>query len=539
MKNLQTLFILFTVLLLAKCTTSVKTGNFTELTFEKVDSLVLKFPYQINVWASFDICLFNRKDTTYLLFADFDNHSLIEVNIETGNSNTFEIKELLNDKYPTFNFKPTDEESILIYREINNTRRLHDSVLFTIDYEGNTIDYFNLDSTNLKVSNNTTDSTTLTYYSQLVPWNVFKNRLIFNPASVYGSKASLRMQRNGEIPVLCEIAFLENNKVRYLPLDFKLEKASEQYYSSSQLPFDVVQLDKDNIIIGPRRTSKLFNFDLTTQTITKEIDDSLLIPQALPLKNFDKSKSLPSVNQFSSIFRNMVYDSLSGRILRFGSYPVEEEVKLGDYWEYLGKKEWIGLYSKDLNLLGQGLKPSWLRTSSPRPVFYQGQLISFYQNEDDRTTIKVFFSQIKLKEVGKEGKEALKNKITAIKPSQSGGIATFFGSRNLKPNSKILLIPSRSCPACVDYSLSYYLQNRKRLEREGVYLVSDNRRILDKLENKVSQYIIIDSKRAIQNMLSTSVNNPTLMFWDGEKVTKTIILDPKEVYNIDKYLELL
>ena len=109
--------------------------------FTKLDSSEISLPYAYNIYASFSMQEYERHDTAFLMISDIDNHSLIEIDLDRDTvSRIIPIRYIMSDQYPTFLFEYKNEDTILILREIANTRRMHDSVLFSINNRGR-IDY--------------------------------------------------------------------------------------------------------------------------------------------------------------------------------------------------------------------------------------------------------------------------------------------------------------------------------------------------------------------------------------------------------------
>lgn len=539
MKNLNTLFLPACLLVLMIGCSPKSHVQFGKVTFTKLDSSEISLPYAYNIYASFSTQEYERHDTAFLMISDIDNHSLIEIDLDRDTvSRIIPIKYLMRDQYPTFLFEYKNEDTILILREISNTHRTHDSVLFSINIRGELTTYYDLNTGPFYMAGQKEDSTVMAYYSQLRPWDFYKNRLFFHPTSVFGTRKNEAFLHRHHLPLLAYLDFGNSDSPVYDTIHFHTPFDDSGIFAYDQNTISLTPLSKNNLVVSFAKSLEFYKVNVRTGDFSRSRSDKALIPVPVAVQN-QPGNNVPSFNQQSSVFSSLLYDPTTQHILRFASFPTQTSLKFGDLMDFRSQHQWVGVYDTTLQLIAQGLKPSWLTSTNPRPTFSNGRLISLKQNGNDKHTIKIIYSEVHIQEGTNEDYQKMKTTIDSIKAKESGTLGDYIDKYHLPANSRILLIPSGSCPKCVNYVMSYYLQNRKQLVKDEIYLITDNQQIFNLIDSLDSKYIILDKKREIENYLDMSINNPTIMLWDGRKISKTIVLQPDKVVDIAHYLEYI
>ena len=202
------------------------------------------------------------------------------------------------------------------------------------------------------------------------------------------------------------------------------------------------------------------------------------------------------------------------------------------------KTGWFGVYNENLKLVSEGLRPSWFKSDGPKPIFSKGQIISTFIPKNKPNTLRIYFSEIV------ESKTTigyLQNKLDSIlnNPVKSRTLSDYPKLKSIPDTAVLLIVPQASCPSCVSFSLTYFIEELESMEGLGVFLITDNMQALKLLDGKNSSHIIIDENQELQSYLSNTINNPTLMKWQGGKVTTTMVLPPNEVINLEAYIKYL
>ena len=398
--------------------------------------------------------------------------------------------------------------------------------------------YYDLSKGPFYMAGQKKDSATMAYYSQLMPWDFYENRLFFHPTSVFGTRKNEAFLKRHHLPLLAYLDFKNSDSPVYDTIHFHAPFDDKGLYAHDQHTILLTPLSKNSLLVSFGKSLEFYKVKVQTGDFIMSHSGRALIPTPVVVQDQSGNK-FPSFNQQSSVFRSLLYDPTTQHILRFASFPTQTNLKFRDLMDFRSQHQWVGVYDTTLQLVAQGLKPSWLTSTDPRPTFSNGRLISLKQNKNDKHTIKIIYSEVHIQEGTDRDYQKMKATIDSIKPKESGTLGDYIDKYHLPANSRILLIPSGSCPKCVNYVMSYYLQNRKQLVEDGIYLITDNQQIFNLIDSLDSPSIILDKKREIENYLDMSINNPTVMLWDGRKISKTIVLQPDKVVDIAHYLEYI
>lgn len=84
--------------------------------------------------ASFSTDTYQHKDSLHVLISDIDNARLLSFNLERPElSAVIPVPMVEDDKYPVFTYKHLDPDTIVILRDVTNSRRNYDSI-YTCKY---------------------------------------------------------------------------------------------------------------------------------------------------------------------------------------------------------------------------------------------------------------------------------------------------------------------------------------------------------------------------------------------------------------------
>ena len=471
-------------------------------------------------------------NTTYLYIADIDNHRILKFDVSTKELDyLIDVQALEQDRYSVFNFSVLHPDTILIERDISNLRQYNDDALFFINQNGKTIKSVELDSNDFYLKNTFESPYKVSLKHKFRPLSLSDNRLFFNPTPHYGTVTNKEIDENN-IPIIGYFNF-KQNQTAYRHTSFKNPQLLNGNFSNKQETLNLLVLNKKEVIVSYNNNLNLFKYTIGNENVLKSNGVPNLITAPTPLHD---SIERNQTNQFSSRF-DMLTKGPDNTVLRFGFFGITCQNKLNNrtYFNLINKQKWFGVYNAELKLKGEGIVPNSISTSWPKPELYKNEI---YAKSKLKTNGLLRFYKISISPNSKNI-DSLKREIDLnLCPKTPPKQLSDFGKLKLIPNnSTVLVIPEASCPACVNYSLNYYLTHFEKMKELDVYLITSNKMALKAIDSVASKYILIDEKDELSHFLSNEINNPTLIAWKNNQVTTTMVLPPNEVIKLEDYID--
>ncbi|QNR22765.1 hypothetical protein [Croceimicrobium hydrocarbonivorans] len=513
-------------------------GLNSKVEFELIrQSQEINLPFEFNVALNLTIDAYTRNDTDFILLGDIEGRRLIEVDISNEKfSREIKIERIAKGRYPLFTHHYLSPDTIIVLKDISNEHGLvHDSVLFSVNRLGKETAIFNLNQSPFRKMGDSKDSSDATLFHHVRPMEFDGNRYYVVPLPLYSSLSQKEINKYG-IPEVGFFDFNGTNDITFKAVPYQREVPMEGVkYADEQLDVNLNPKSKDFLFISHCNYPKLRLVNINTGDFIESNEAARLIPDPIPLKG-DVGNS-PSYNQHSTIFKDVLYDSRKSMVFRFAKLPVESELKPGDLSKFRMNYTWVGAYDESLDLIGQSIVPDWFETH-PKPCYFKGQFVGLTQGEDLRK-FRVQYTSLDTHRLKASEYDSLVNYINNIEPDVTArDISSLYKSYQLPKNSILITISNRSCPYCVDYSTKYFLAHLKRMEQDGIYLITSERSASAELRAAKSSHIIIDKENELDDLLKQRIDNPAIMLWNGQKVTRTMVLPPDEVKLIDSYLQV-
>ena len=507
------------------------------VTFTKLDSIEIELPFEFSPQYNFTIDSYNRSDTNFLMLGGFEDKRIIEVDLDHQVlTRTIELKKLQFDRYPYFIFHYLNKDTILILRDISNFRGLaNDSILYSINLKGESNGTYKIHDSPFRMIEQPMDSSKTTFFHNFAPFEFSGRRLFVLPSPIY-SGMSLRLKRKFNI---CELGYLDLNGS--LDLHFKRieyhrpDESRQADYAQEQLRPCFTLKDTNTLIVSQSNSKNLHKVTIATGEFSSSNEEMNILPAPTQLGE-DEKGTRPSMNASSTQFTHVLFDKEKKMTYRFAYLPSRVETRPNEVNQFRSLYQWVGAYDDALNLVGQNLKPNWFKLN-PKPIFNNGTFISVNQGED-LTRFTIFFSRLDTVPIDQTQFQEFKDYTLSLQPEiVEGDIDILYRTLNIPSNSVVLTTTLHSCPSCLDYVLEYFLINIERMEEKGVYLVASEESASELLKSTESPNIIIERNGQLENLIDRKIDNPALMIWNGEKVTRTMVLNPKVVRNLDTYID--
>jgi|GEM_PF-5858002 len=505
------------------------------LSFNKDEEFLIKLPFEFNVGINFTVQPYRRNDTDFILMGDIEGSRLVEVDITNKTfSRAIFLPRVKNGTYPLFVHHYLNEDTIIVFRSISNEySRTADTILHSIDINGNYNGAYKLIGSPYRLEGMPRDTIQASFFHHFLPMEVVENRFYVDPLPLFGSRKKESKDDKG-VAQIGYFDFSDDDSIFYGEIPYYIKGPKDVVYAREQLQTVFHAVSKNKILASHANKAGLRLIDVESGSFIESTQEGSLLPPPRPLDSLvDK---IPTENINSTLFDKVIYDVDKEIAYRFGTFPSNIDLLPGDLQAFRDSNVWVGAYDKELNLIAQAMKPQWFNVH-PKPYFFNGKFICV-EPTDNLRKFKLQYVSIDIKNLTSEGYDSLANVIKNVKPKVAKeNISTMFKKLDLPENSVILTVSNRSCPYCVNYSIQYFLAHLKKMEQQGVYLVISERNASDDVKKTKSPNIIIDQKKSLEKLLKQSIDNPALMLWDGEKVTRTMVLPPSEVKLLDSKLE--
>lgn len=502
---------------------------------KKVDSVLIDLPFDYDLSASFSLQPYRRGDTLFVMLSDLDNKRLIELDVDNGKfSRTIDLNPIKSDYYPVFLFKYFNRDTIIIFRDISNERRSeHDSLLLSVDIDGKYNGHYDLSASPFKMSSHRMDSTSLIWSHGFTPLAFHKRRLFVRPLAFFYNSFNDTQRKSYALPSFGYFDVKASGELDYqngVYLD-EIESVRESDFASNQHLWDITAYDSSSLLFSMGYLSSLYKYDFSTGKLLSSDENNSLLSSPIKVNNGDYDRNFQS-----TVYTKVLYNRESNTILRFAFLPSSEVYQGLDYAEFKRLNTWLGVYDEDLKLTAQGLRPKWF-SLHPKPEYFEGSLISAYQDYGPHSSLKLYFSSIETYQFTegeyKEYKKRIKNPKS---PKTTRDFKDVLLDFNLPRNSIIVIVPGSSCPYCIDHVSSYFLSNYDDMQMENIFLVSASGTLSDEFDASMSPNLLINLDDSIMNRLPYTYSNPTLLYWKDDEIQETMVLNPKEARDIAFYI---
>lgn len=505
------------------------------LSFSKDEEFLIDLPFEFNVGINFTVQPYRRNDTDFILMGDIRESRLVEVDITNKTfSRTIFLPRVKSGSYPLFVHHYLNEDTIIVFRSISNEySRTADTILHSIDINGNYNGAYKLIGSPYRLEGMPRDTIQASFFHHFLPMEVAENRFYVDPVPLWDTRKKESKDDKG-VAQIGYFDFRDNDSIVYGEIPYYLKSPKDVVYADEQLWTNFHAVSKNKIIASHANQVGLRLIDVESGNFIESTQEGSLLPAPRPLDSMVEKTPTKNIN--STLFDKIIFDSDKEIAYRFGTFPSNIDLLPGDLQAFRDSNVWVGAYDKKLNLLGQAMKPQWFNVH-PKPYYFNGKFICV-EPTDNLKRFKLQYVSIDIKKLTSEDYDSLASVIQNVKPRQTKeNISSMFKKLDLPENSVILTVSDRSCPYCVNYSIQYFLSHLKKMEEQGVYLVISERNASDDVKNTQSPNIIIDQKRSLEKLLKQSVDNPALMLWDGDKVTRTMVMPPSEVKHLDSKLK--
>lgn len=503
--------------------------------FNLEESNQIQLPFEYTAGFNLTCQAYSRSDTDFVLLGDLTNGKLIELDI-THNQfvRVISLDRIRNGRYPVFSHHYKNEDTIVILPDISNQRGLyHDSFLYSVSLKGEEHQTYNLVGSPFIMDGMERDSTRATLFHHFSPMLVYGNKFFVHPLPLKSGMNRKDANRH-HIPELgyFTLSGTESLKFKGIPYQRALEHDMLPY-AHEQERLRMCIRDVHTLMVSHASLPNIHIVDIQTGEYTTSDERGRLIPDPIPLPSSGKQ---PQYNVFSTVFHNLLFDSQQKLTYRFATLPSSVDLKPGDRSLFREKVVWVGAYDESMKLVAQALKPDWFKLH-PEPTFFKGRFISISQGED-LTQLSIQFTELDTVGMSQGEYDALRTQLGNIQPNVTEeNINTLYTRLGIPANSVVLAVPSHSCPYCLNYVTQYFLMNLDRMQDEHIYFVTSAEGASQELLAIESPNIIVDERDELEDLLDQSINNPTLMIWDGSAVTQSLVLSPDEVKIISAHLE--
>jgi len=508
-----------------------------EVQIQKTDSLTIALPFSYRSFASLKIQHYRRNDTDFAMLADIDHSRLLELDLSHARLHRqMEIAQLKGNRYPVFQFFYLSRDSVLIAADATNSLYRHDSLLLIVNHKGEVSHFVNMSESIFLLQGEPKDSAAISWKHQFTPLMGCQNRIFITPAAhfSYGWSGAYKNEHN--IPFLCFLDFDEEE----LNFEVAVSKtpdplSSDSIYAHEQTLKHLTALSKSEVVVSFNNKPKLYKFDLKEgREISSSGYQSLLEkPKTLVVK---KGEVIPSQNYHSTVFKSVVFIEDHNQLLRFADIEQPPHLSRSSRQKLRERRQWMGLYTTDMELLAEGIKPPWFESKGPIPAFRNGELLSIKHNSEGNHAITFYSSKILTKD--SVAVNSLRKRLFDFEYREALPLSAYYSSLAIPKDATILLVPRSGCPSCRERSISYFLEHLEEMEQLNVYLgvAVKYEEEMEQWEMKDSRHIIVDVKQNVEEYLNTGVSNPALMKWNGKTITRQLILNPREAEEIALYV---
>lgn len=523
------------MLLISSCN-KIENRYFTEAHFELVDSTFIELP----VKHSFGTYIqhYERNDTNFLMLNSVNEKQLIEIDIDHNTvSRIIPVNFISEDVYPIFLFHYHNFDSILILRDVNNLEKLeHDSILALIDFKGNPFSYINLRGGDFLFSGDYYSDSSKGYFShELSNFNIFENRLFITPVSAF--YYDIRLAEMHGFRPLGYVDFLnKNHDFIEIPLEHQLSREG-LFAIEQKRGLNTRAISKNLIVVSLPANRSLIITD-TLGNITREPENKYhLISNPVELEYLENGAET-QINTNSSVFGNIIIDHSNEYIIRFSSLPAPKGLNETMISNFRNRHQWFGVYDFNLNLIAEGMIPQGLSTKLPIPGHFDSLFVVATASINEPYTLKVKYFRLKFKKASENRIDELKKVEITNEPVKS--LDHFFRKSNLPEGSIILLVPSHSCPYCVNNAVQYFTENIEKMKNDNVYLYAER----EIGENYLSfqtelnlNNVFIEKNSELRDYYSKKMSNPIILFWNGQSIEFEMLLTPESVDNIGDFID--
>ena len=505
------------------------------LDFELLEEHQISLPFDFNVGLNLTVQAYTRNDTDFIMMGDIEGSRLVEIDISNYQfSRAIFLDKIAAGRYPVFVNHYLNADSIVVFGGISNEPRLcADSVLYSINLHGQFNGPYSLINSPYRLSGMDRSIPQASFYHHFMPMEVANRRFFVNPLPLFGTIKKDREETIG-VHEIGYFDFGDDEQLHYQGIPYFRDRDSTKAYADEQRKSYLHALSSQEILLGHANDPHLIKLDVESGAFIKSQESGRLISDPKPIKK--RSSKIPSLNPGSTVFKQILYDKNQKRAFRFAGLGTDLDVKPGDLQSFRDSIIWVGAYDEGLKLIAQGLQPQWFG-ALPKPAYFKGRFVGVRPSPNPRE-FSLQFSQIEVQELAPRDWDSLALLFKSLKPKISAGsIHSLYRQYQIPAQSIILTVAHGDCPCCVDYSQRYFLTHLQAMEEQGVYLVITERSASPELKATQSSNIIIDRKNKLEGLLQQSVDNPALMLWNGEKVSQTMVLPPKDVVHLGAFLE--
>lgn len=527
-------------LLFANCSDSItlnkgiKTLN-SVVYFDLNEEHLIELPIDFNVALNLTVQPYTRNDTDFIMMGDIEGSRLVEIDITNKKfSRAISLERVAAGRYPVFVNHYLNEDTIIILRGISNEHSLYaDTVMYSIDLNGEYNGAYELLNSPYRLSGMNQDTPQASFFHQFKPMEVSNNRFFVDPLPIFKTKKKKNANDLG-VHEIGYFDFKEDNRIKYSGIPYYRNIDTNNFYAKEQLRTHLHAIDSSEILVSHANKPNLLRLSVSSGTYKSSNETGRLIPDPIALGKVSKSR--PNENLKSTKFKQVIYDDDKKVAFRFASFPTDMELKPGDLQAFRDSNIWVGAYDSDLKLIGQAVQPRWF-VSHPKPIYFKGKFVCVVPTKSERK-FKLRFVNLDIKKISELEHDSLVKEFDNIKPQvTTGSISSLYNKYEIPEKSIILTISNRGCPYCINYSIQYFLMNLEAMEKDGVFIVVSERNSTAELKAANSKNVIIDQNNVLEDLLNHKVDNPALMLWDGDKVTKTMVLPPDEVKLLGTYIK--
>lgn len=504
------------------------------LAFNILEEHRISLPFDFNVAVNLTVQAYTRNDTDFILMGDIEGSRLVEIDISHYRfSRAIALDKIAAGRYPVYAHHYLNPDSIVIFGGISNEYSLcADSVLYAINLKGETQGIYELQNSPYRLRGMSRKAPQASFYHHFMPMEVAQHRFFVNPLPLF---ATHKKREEGDTGVH-EIGYFDFKADAQLPyrgIPYYRDIDPTLMFADEQEKTYLHAIDSSEILVGHANSPELRKVSVSKGTYSASHEKGRFIPDPIPAES--ASQRQPAKNPKSTLFGPILYDPDQDLAFRFAGLGTDLPIKPGDLYNFRDSIVWVGAYDKDLNLMAQALKPKHF-AHRPKPAYFKGKFVGVRPTDHPREFL-LQYSRLETQVLSSAQNDSLADLFKKAKPHMSQeNINTLFKKYQIPEQSIILSVSNRACPYCVEHSIAYYLKHQKQMEKDQVYLVVSESSASAELLNTRSSYIIVDTKKQLENLLQQSIDNPALMLWNGKKVTQTMVLPPQEVDQIELYL---
>jgi hypothetical protein len=522
------------------CSTT-KTKTYTLLELKPVDSLEIELPYAYKVYSTLGFQHIIIEDSNYLVFADMQKDFILEINLDRNSNHLAKMTALpqsYNYKYKIFQVNKTAKGDYLICEDIGNFRGRNQDSTFSL------FNIRNLQSTPVYLTKspltlNRRDSNAVYYAHKFKHWHFWGDSL-FIPLNARIT-ASEKTERELKIPQFAMLVLQGDSLLNYNELKVERPNPSEFKFSEGQGVGFINPIDNKTVSIAYANRPEFYLFDLENQTITA-VSDTMgsWVPKPVAIDTSQRDLGI-AANPISSEYLQVLHDSVNNQYLRMAVMPYREVPKnANEYWEYANHNQWMGLYSSDLELLAQGIKPPRVKRYGAEPIFVNGLLVT----EKESDNFKIIFNEVKTREVTKAEFDSvglvLQNTRENFEAKRINTLKSYLSGLGPEIANKVLLIvPKNACPTCANYAIEYAARSLKDTlaKHKFIFITDDNKleKVLSPTELR-SNRVYYETSNKLSKSIDYTINNPTVLFWTGKSIKAKMVLNPSDIADLEVYL---